>query len=61
VVNLLQRGEVNGTGFSIKPDPDFVEIHAGGGACGIRLSSYEQLPLLVENLKRVTERDLDLH
>ncbi len=42
--------------FGIKPDPDFVEIHAGGGACGIRLSSFEQLPLLVENLKRITEK-----
>jgi hypothetical protein len=41
--------------FGIKPDPDFVEIHAGGGACGIRLSSYEQLPVLVENLKRLLD------
>ncbi|MBK9390015.1 MAG: NTP transferase domain-containing protein [Bacteroidetes bacterium] len=38
--------------FSIKPDPDFVEIHTGGGASGIRLSSFGLLPLLIENLKR---------
>jgi len=37
--------------FCIKPDPDFVEIHAGGGASGIRLSRFELLPLLIENLK----------
>jgi hypothetical protein len=38
--------------FGIKPDPDFVEIHTGGGASGIRLNSFGLLPLLIENLKR---------
>jgi hypothetical protein len=37
--------------FGINPTPDFVEIHTGGGAAGIRLSRFEYLPVLIENLK----------
>jgi hypothetical protein len=47
--------------FCIKPDPDFVEIHAGGGASGIRLSSFGLLPLLIENMKRVSEKNPSGH
>jgi hypothetical protein len=47
--------------FCIKPDPDFVEIHAGSGASGIRLSSFGLLPLLIENMKRVSEKNPSGH
>jgi hypothetical protein len=37
--------------FGLRPDPDFVEIHSGGGAAGVRLNRFDQLPVLLENLK----------
>ena len=40
--------------FCIVPDPDFVEIHTGGGASGVRLERYDQLPLLLDNLKSLS-------
>ena len=40
--------------FGINPDPDFVEIHTGGGATGLRLTRFDNLPLLLESLKRVS-------
>ncbi len=40
--------------FGIKPDPDFVEIHTGGGASGLRLSRFEYLPLLIERVKTLS-------
>ena len=42
--------------FSIKPDPDFVEIHTGGGASGIRLSRFEYLPLLIERVRTLSDK-----
>lgn len=32
------------------PDRDFVELHSGGGATGIRLSRFDLLPRLIERL-----------
>jgi hypothetical protein len=40
--------------FGINPNPDFVNISTGGGAAGIRLSRFEYLPLLIENLKNLS-------
>jgi hypothetical protein len=40
--------------FGINPNPDFVEIHSGGGASGIKLSRFDYLPLLIENLKSMS-------
>jgi len=37
--------------FGIAPDPEFVELHPGGPAGGIRLSRYELLPRLAERLE----------
>jgi hypothetical protein len=36
--------------FGLSPDPEFVEIHPGGGAVGLRLNRYDTLPQLVERL-----------
>jgi len=47
--------------FGLNPDPDFVEIYSGGGASGIRLSSFGLLPLLIENLKRFSEKNTSGH
>ncbi|OFX42021.1 MAG: hypothetical protein A2X03_10805 [Bacteroidetes bacterium GWA2_40_15] len=40
--------------FGINPDPDFVEIHTGGGATGVKLNRFDQLPLLLDNLRRLS-------
>lgn len=40
--------------FGIKSDLEFVEIHPGGGAAGLRLSRFDSLPLLVQKLKTLT-------
>ena len=37
--------------FGIAPDPEFVEIHPGGGAVGVRVGRYDALPRLVERLR----------
>jgi hypothetical protein len=37
--------------FDLKPEPEFVEPHPGGGACGIRLSRYDRLPHLIDRLQ----------
>lgn len=37
--------------FGLSPDPDFVEIYSGGGAVGVRLSRFDHLSVLLENLK----------
>jgi GTP:adenosylcobinamide-phosphate guanylyltransferase len=37
--------------FSLKPDHEFVEIHPGGGAAGLRLNRYDTLPMLVQRLR----------
>jgi len=39
--------------FGLKPVQEFVEIHPGGGAIGIRLSSYDTIPLLAQRLRSV--------
>jgi hypothetical protein len=35
----------------LEPEADFVEIHPGGGAAGVRLSRFDDLPRLVAALR----------
>lgn len=42
--------------FGLNPSPDFVEVHPGGGAAGVRLSSYEELGEVVRLLGEVGAR-----
>jgi len=44
--------------FGIIPDPDFVEIHAGGGATAVRLTRFDYLPLLLDSLRRLSSNKL---
>jgi hypothetical protein len=37
--------------FGLKPGVEFVEIHPGGGAVGLRLSRFDILPLLMQKLR----------
>lgn len=37
--------------FGLNPVQEFVDIHPGGGATGIRLSRFDALPLLVQRLR----------
>jgi len=37
--------------FSLSPTPEFVELHPGGGAAGVKLSRYDALPQLVQRLR----------
>ncbi len=37
--------------FGLAQDTDFVEVHPGGGALGVRLSRYDSLPQLINSLK----------
>ncbi len=37
--------------FGLKPSPEFVEVHPGGGAAGVRLSRFDLLPLLAQRLR----------
>lgn len=37
--------------FGLAPDPEFVAVHPGGGAVGVRLSRYDQLPALIRRLQ----------
>ena len=37
--------------FGLSPDPEFVEVHPGGGALGIRLSRYDALARLITRLE----------
>jgi len=37
--------------FGLTPETDFVEIHPGGGAVGVRINRYDQLGQLVEKLR----------
>lgn len=39
--------------FGLSPNPEFVEVHPGGGAVGICMSRYDQLPKLVERLRHL--------
>ncbi len=38
--------------FSLSPEKDFVEPHPGGGAVGVKLARYDQLPALINELRR---------
>ncbi|MCX8107589.1 MAG: hypothetical protein N3G20_02160 [Verrucomicrobiae bacterium] len=38
--------------FDLRPHPEFVEVHPGGGAFGVRLSRYDELPALTGELMR---------
>ncbi|MCU0484046.1 MAG: NTP transferase domain-containing protein [Chloroflexi bacterium] len=37
--------------FGLEPEPEFVEVHPGGGAVGLRLSRHDLLPQLVRALR----------
>jgi len=37
--------------FGLTPNPEFVEIHPGGGALGIRLTRFDLLPQLIRRLQ----------
>jgi hypothetical protein len=37
--------------FSLSPDHDFVEVHSGGGAAGVRLNRYDSIPQLIQLLR----------
>ncbi|UCD52590.1 MAG: hypothetical protein JSW27_08125, partial [Phycisphaerales bacterium] len=36
--------------FGLAPTPEFVELHSGGGASGVRLNRYDVLPQLIQRL-----------
>lgn len=38
--------------FGLSPEPEFVEIHPGGGAVGVRLNRYDSLEQLIQKLRR---------
>lgn len=40
--------------FGLAPVPEFVELHSGGGAVGLRLSRYDVLPQLIRRLQAPT-------
>jgi hypothetical protein len=42
--------------FGLAPTPEFVELHSGGGALGIRLNRYDALPQLIRRLQVSAER-----
>ena len=37
--------------FGLAPDPEFVEVHTGGGAAGLRLSRFDLLPKVAQKLR----------
>ena len=41
--------------FGLSPEPEFVEIHPGGGAVGARLNRFDSLSRLVQKLRQKTE------
>lgn len=41
--------------FGLSPSADFVELHPGGGALGVRLNRYDSLPQLIGQLQRLLE------
>jgi molybdopterin-guanine dinucleotide biosynthesis protein A len=42
--------------FGLFPKPEFVETHPGGGAAGVRLNRFDQLPELVSRLRAAVIR-----
>ncbi len=38
--------------FGLSPDPEFVEIHPGGGAVGLHLKRYDSLAQLIQRLQK---------
>jgi hypothetical protein len=41
--------------FELSPDSEFVELHPGGGAVGLRLSRFDALPELIKALRERKE------
>ena len=41
--------------FGLAPEPEFVEIHAGGGAVGVHLVRYDSLAQLIQRLQVLAE------
>lgn len=39
--------------FGLRPQPEFVTLHPGGGACGVRVSRFDRLPRLAESLRGI--------
>jgi hypothetical protein len=37
--------------FGLAPSPEFVELHPGGGAAGIRIGRYDEIPQLARRLQ----------
>ena len=42
--------------FGLAPDPEFVELHPGGGATGVRLSRYDFLGQLIPRLQMLARQ-----
>ena len=40
--------------FGLTPNPEFVELHSGGGALGIRLTRFDSIPQLIRRLQMAT-------
>ena len=38
--------------FGLRPEREFIDVHTGGGAIGLRLERFDQLPELVSVLRR---------
>ena len=38
--------------FGLRPEREFIDVHPGGGAIGLRLERFDQLPELVSALRR---------
>jgi hypothetical protein len=43
--------------FGLTPEPEFVEIHPGGGAVGVRINRFDQLGQLVQRLRAASTRN----
>jgi hypothetical protein len=43
--------------FGLNPETEFVEIHPGGGAVGVRVNRYDQLGALVQKLRAASTRN----
>ena len=43
--------------FGLAPVPEFVELHSGGGASGVRLKRYDALPQLIQRLQASPAND----